>query len=31
MTKICVGCGVTLQYNDKEKLGYIPENKYDTS
>lgn len=28
MTKICAGCGVVLQYNDKEQKGYIPENKY---
>ncbi len=26
--KKCSGCGVTLQYTDKDKLGYIPEHKY---
>ena len=31
MNKKCIGCGVELQYNDKNKLGYIPENKYNDS
>ncbi|MGM9834871.1 MAG: GTPase RsgA [Bacilli bacterium] len=25
MTKKCIGCGATLQSNDKNKVGYIPE------
>ena len=31
MSKICLGCGVKLQTNDKNKDGYIREDKYDTS
>ena len=31
MNKICFGCGVKLQSTDKEKLGYVPEGKLDTS
>lgn len=31
MNKKCIGCGVELQYIDKNKLGYIPENKYSDS
>ena len=31
MNKICFGCGSTLQSNDKEKEGYIPKEKYETS
>lgn len=27
MNKICYGCGVKLQTEDKDKLGYIPSNK----
>ena len=26
--KKCSGCGVTLQFTNKEALGYIPEHKY---
>ncbi len=29
MSKICFGCGVKLQSDDKEKLGYIPPKKLD--
>lgn len=31
MNKICFGCGVKLQSTDKEKLGYVPEGKLETS
>lgn len=31
MNKKCIGCGIELQYNDKNKIGYIPENKYNNS
>ena len=31
MNKKCIGCGIELQYNDKNKIGYIPENKYNDS
>lgn len=31
MTKICAGCGIKLQYEDKEKQGYIPKSKYENS
>ena len=31
MNKICFGCGAKLQSVDKEKIGYIPENKIDNS
>ena len=31
MNKICFGCGAKLQSIDKEKIGYIPENKLSTS
>lgn len=31
MNKKCIGCGIELQYEDKNKLGYIPENKYNNS
>lgn len=31
MTKRCIGCGVTLQCEDKEKLGYIKEEKINDS
>ncbi len=31
MNKICFGCGAKLQSVDKEKIGYIPENKLDNS
>ena len=27
MNKICYGCGVKLQSENKDKLGYIPESK----
>ena len=26
--KKCSGCGITLQFTDKDKLGFIPEHKY---
>lgn len=29
MNKICYGCGVKLQSDDKDKLGYIPSKKMD--
>lgn len=29
MSKICIGCGVTLQEEDKSKLGYTPDIKKD--
>ena len=29
--KICFGCGCKLQFDDKEKEGYIPREKYDNS
>ncbi len=29
MTKKCIGCGVTLQTTDKNKLGYVRENMYE--
>lgn len=28
MTKKCAGCGIILQYSNKDESGYIPENKY---
>ena len=31
MTRICFGCGATLQYDDKDKIGYVPEEKYNDS
>lgn len=31
MIKKCAGCGVVLQYQEKEVLGYIPEDKYENS
>jgi len=31
MNKICFGCGVKLQSTDKEKLGYVPEKKLESS
>lgn len=29
MTRKCTGCGAYLQFNDKEKIGYIKEDKID--
>ena len=31
MNKICFGCGIKLQSTDKEKLGYVPEKKLESS
>lgn len=31
MNKICFGCGAHLQFEDKSKIGYVPEEKYETS
>ena len=31
MNKICFGCGIKLQSTDKEKLGYVPEKKFESS
>ena len=31
MTKICLGCGVPLQSEDKTAKGYIPSKKYQDS
>lgn len=31
MNKICYGCGVKLQSDDKDKLGYIPAKKMDSA
>lgn len=31
MNKICFGCGCKLQFDNKDKEGYIPEEKYDSS
>jgi len=31
MSKICFGCGVHIQYSDKNKDGYVPEEKYENS
>lgn len=31
MNKICYGCGIKLQSTNKDKLGYIPENKKDSA
>lgn len=31
MSKICFGCGEKLQFVDKDKSGYIPKEKIDTS
>lgn len=31
MNKICYGCGVKLQCVDKDKLGYIPSDKFDSA
>lgn len=31
MSKKCVGCGATLQYQEKEELGYIREDKYENA
>lgn len=31
MSKKCIGCGVELQYTNKDKKGYIPKEKYEDS
>lgn len=31
MSKKCVGCGALLQYKNKDEIGYIKENKYESA
>lgn len=31
MSKTCLGCGVKLQFEDKDAKGYVREDKYDTA